>query len=90
MTAADILATVAPNLAGIPASDITSIHISPYMRPPEVRVVVHSGAGPSLADTLCDRAAETIAETRVDGALRSGHIAAPMRDLPGYTLIWLT
>ena len=90
MNAADILATVAPNLVGIPAADITSIHISPYMRPPEVRVHVRPAAGPTLADTLCDRAAETTAETRVDGVLRSGHIAAPMRDLPGYTLIWLT
>lgn len=90
MTAADLLATIAPHLASIPAGDITSIHISPYMRPREVRIHVRPAAGPTLADTLCDRAAETTTETRVDGALRSGHITAPMRDMPGYALVWLT
>ena len=90
MTAADLLLDIAPNLASIPAADITAIYISPYMRPPEVRVHVRPAAGPTLADALCDRAAETTTETRVDGALRSGHITAPMRGLPGYALIWLT
>lgn len=90
MTAADLLLDIAANLSTIPAAAITGIHITPYLQPPEVRVHVHPAAGPSLADALCDRAAVSATETRVDGALRSGHITAPMRGLPGYALIWLT
>ena len=90
MTADNLLATIAPNLASIPVTAVTAIYITPYLQPPEVRVHVRPAAGPSLADALCDRATETTTETRVDGALRSGHTTAPMRDLPGYALIWLT
>jgi len=85
----DLLTTVSARLPIIPTDTLISarIALTPDL---EVDILVTAFAGPTLADTICDRARETTTATVVDGLTVRAHTAAPITGLPGYQLIWVT
>jgi hypothetical protein len=85
----DLLTAVAARLPVIPTTALISIHVALSVDL-EVDIHVNGAAGPTLADTLCDRARETTTATVVDGLTVRAHTASPMIGLPGYRIVWVT
>lgn len=89
MNAADLLRHHASRLDGldIPAAAIIGVHT--YRQELSIQIFDAALAN-RLADTIGDRAAMVVRETRIDGVTTDTHHKCPIRDRPDVFLVWCT